>query len=164
MTRHLHAVPDRDWVAERAAQLATELAPNAYTIALHAPVTVPCPTCKAQPGGRCESPNGWTPRNGFHVPRMQAVAHLTEQERVTAYVRMKAQQEQDRAEVEAEMARRETDPAYVAQRDATRAAVTAAFNQINADLRAEEREMRARCRDPWIHPQNCHCRTEETDR
>lgn len=132
-----------------------ELMPRAVTVAAHAPITVPCSTCHAQPGEPCRSRgNGWTPRNGFHAPRIKAVADLTEVEKVEAVARMQLAEERRRSEASAEMRWREQNPAYVAERNATRARISAAWAQIDANVREREQH----CADVYLHSGDCRCR------
>lgn len=163
--RHLHAVSDRDvQLAERvAAQLARLLADEHYADQVadwHAPIVVGCSTCDAWAGLGCRTPGNWPVRNGFHAPRIKSVAGWSREKKLTAYAQIKAEEEQRRADEDARQDALEADPAYVAQRDAARAQWKAAFDRLNADFRAEERRMYARCRSPWIHRDGCTCRTD----
>jgi hypothetical protein len=77
---------------------------------------------------------------------------------------MKAEEEQRRADSEETARRQDADPEYVRQRDAARQWWSDQFARINAAARAEEAEMRKRCRDPWIHTWDCTCRTDQEER
>jgi hypothetical protein len=102
--RTLHLVSDRDiTLAERIAFHLDQLAtiPGYADRALpHTPIVVGCPTCKSFPGLPCTTPNGWTPRNGFHAPRMKAVAGWSQERKLTEYAQMKAAEDLRRAGVE----------------------------------------------------------------
>jgi hypothetical protein len=111
--------------------------------------------CKQPPDVACETSGGWQ-LIGVHADRRDAVAKMGDDERITTYARHKAEQEQRRAEAEAD--RFYADPVKVAALHAGWAAQREAMAAVNAELRAEEGEMRARCRDPWIHLNNCQCR------
>lgn len=62
-----------------------------------APLTVACPYCREQPGNPCRSRTGAIDR-GFHAAREQAVAHLTNAQKLEAVAAMRARQEQRRQE------------------------------------------------------------------
>ncbi len=68
------------------------------TAVASAPMTVGCTRCLAPRGSYCRS----TPRRGdgyqnsavgFHKPRVEAVAHLSEQQRYDAYVQMRREEQ-----------------------------------------------------------------------
>ncbi len=75
------------------------------TAVASAPMTVGCTRCLAPRGSYCRS----TPRRGgdgyqnsavgFHKPRVEAVAHLTEQQRYDAYVQMRNEERALRSSV-----------------------------------------------------------------
>lgn len=101
--RNLQVVGDRDLtLAERVAVHLDQLAtiPGYADRALpHTPIVVACPTCKSSPGLPCRSPRGWTPRNGFHAPRIRAVAGWSREKKLTEYATVKARQDEQRATV-----------------------------------------------------------------
>ncbi len=123
-----------------------------------APLSVKCETC-GEPAGigfDCRSKSGYTVP--FHTARKQAVAHLTEDERVAAFAALRAEQVRVRAESVAAMERAESDPEV--QR--SRARWDEEFNRIDAESRASEADFRSRCNDvPFrnsrTHADACRC-------
>lgn len=132
--------------------------------AASAPQTKPCPrqSCPAGIGQDCRSTGEYTVP--FHAARVALVADLTEDERVAATAAMWATEDRSHAAADAEMRRKEQDPAYVAQRDATRAYIGAELKRIREEGHAAERDFRARCIDtPFrrsrTHADACRCKT-----
>lgn len=140
---------------------------NSMAVAL-APMTVGCPKCKMWRGMYCQSSGGYcNSAVGFHTARQKLVANLSDEERQAAYFEMHAEQDLARAKSEAEMDRLKADPVWVAERDALWAAQRQAMADVDARLRAEERELSARCADyPFLgqrsHADGCDCRVSGT--
>ncbi len=130
--------------------------PDATTLQRVLPYTylvVACPFCKAGQGVDCRTPN-YTVALSVHAARRKAAWQLDDMERYTRFAQLRAEQVRVRAAVEAQLAKPLT-----AEQQATRAAIDAAFEQAREESRVRESAMMARCRDPWIHNEACHCRT-----
>ncbi|AEV86678.1 hypothetical protein ACWT_5661 [Actinoplanes sp. SE50] len=115
------------------------------------PRTAACPFCRSPRGSDCRSIGGYTV--GFHAARIKAVAHLNRQQRDDAVQKLRAEEKARRDKTEAILAKPLT-----ADQLATRAAIDAGFQQIKEAARAREKQMYARCRDPWLHNEACECR------
>lgn len=155
MTRHLHlvTVADADLAARTADVIARYKASEYSTMMAiaNAPITVTCAFCKATRGNTCTTSNGYNYAGGYHAPRKRAVANLSDDEALAAYAAYEAGLEQ----------RRDVPlPVLTPEQLATRAAIDKAFAKVEAEVRAKECEMRARCRAPYIHRKDCTCRTE----
>jgi hypothetical protein len=125
-----------------------------------APMTVQCPRCDEPRGMDCRSTGGYTVP--FHAPRLAAVDHLTDDERVAAFAALRAEQKRRLAEGEAQRRQLLSDPQWVAQRDATRAWWNTQFDRIDREQHAEEADLRSRCADaPFLgfraHADGCRC-------
>lgn len=118
-----------------------------------APYSVPCGYCKARRGEDCLAKGKYTYAISFHRPRVAAVGRLTDIEKYRAFAEVRAEHVERRKAVEAEMAKPLTT-----EQLATRAAISAAFEEADRQFRAKERAAYARCSDPWIHNPECHCR------
>lgn len=128
--------------------------PNAYARmmwAALAPKTVRCPRCKAGPGDDCVSSGGYqNSAVGLHAARKQAVAHLSEEERVAAFGRLKAEELARREEATRRLAELAADPQVVESRRRT----AAAWAKVDAELA----EARKDCSQVGVHESGCRCR------
>lgn len=115
-------------------------------------IVVACPFCKSGPGRDCSTPN-YSVALSTHAARKKAARQLSDMERYRLFAQLRAEQVAARAQTEAILARPLT-----AEQQATRAAITAVFDQAREEFAVKERAMYARCRDPWIHNEACHCR------
>lgn len=130
-----------------------------------APETKDCTwgPCTAKRGEPCRTSSGWI-MAGFHGARTKAVAGLSKAEKIEAYATLVVEKELAQREVKARMAEREADPTYVAKRDATRAYFNTELARIDDTLRAEARDLSARCTDHpaygqfRTHSDGCQCR------
>lgn len=117
-------------------------------------LVVACPFCKSGPGRDCSTPN-YSVALSTHAARKKAAWKLSDMERYRLFAQLRAEQIAARAETEAILARPLTP-----EQQATRAAISTAFDQARADFAVKERAMYARCRDPWIHNEACYCRED----
>src|SRR5690349_15626715 len=115
-------------------------------------LVVACPFCKSAPGRDCSTPN-YSTALSTHAARKRAVRQLSDIERYRLFAQRRAEHVAARAATEAFLAKPLT-----AEQQASRAAITAAFDQARDEFRVKERAMYARCRDPWIHNDACRCR------
>lgn len=115
-------------------------------------LVVACPFCKAGPAVDCRTPN-YSVALSSHAARRKAAAQLDNMERYTRFAQLRAEQAAARAATEAQLARPLTP-----EQQATRAAISAAFQDAEDAFRVKERAMYARCREPWLHNEACHCR------
>lgn len=138
----------------RAVEIAAEIKENpAYLRRVLAYSVIACPRCKVWPGTPCRSANDLQIL-GIHAARRDALAAMSDDEKVAAYAQEKARQEAAQAEQEARWA----DPVYRAEIEAARTAWSAAFAAMREQVAAEEREKRERCTQPYYHPADCRCR------
>lgn len=143
--------------AEIAAKLKADKGSYAHTMATaHAPITVACPFCKSGRGAECRSTGDYTV--AFHAARKRAIAHLSSEQRLEAFAAFRAEREQRRAEAKASAEAFYADPVKVAALHAGWAAQREAWAAVNAEIRAEERDRRERCRSPYLHRDDCQCR------
>lgn len=132
--------------------------PRATLIAL-SPKLHRCPRCGAARGDWCKSTGGYqTSLTGFHAARRKLVADLPDDD---AYAAMTELFDEDDAR-QAAVRSASRQPLTAAQ-ETTRRNISAAWNRIRADLRAEERDLRARCTDTphygmRSHADDCQCR------
>lgn len=130
--------------------------------AARAPQTVSCPFCHAWAGMSCISTvNGHT--TWTHAKRKAAVAHLSDEEKIAAYAGLLAERKRTRDQWETAERARLADPAYVAQRDATRKWWNDQLDAIRDQAAAEESDFRSRCDDtPFrnfrTHADGCRCK------
>jgi hypothetical protein len=162
VTLDLHPVPAPDpdaQLAARTAEIAARITADAgreLRYALASQTLIACDRCGQWSGMECRTSGGWQ-LIGVHAARRDATATMSPDERITAYAREKARQALAREAWET----RQADPEYIAQRDAQRAAVTAAFDELRERQWAEERERQVRCHDPYLHRDDCRCRDPE---
>jgi hypothetical protein len=153
---HLHlAGPDDIDLAGRASEILARYKASGYSTMMAvagAPIVVPCPHCRAIPGMACQTRNGYVYAGGHHALRQRAVAHLTDDEKIAAMAALTAGQEQAQARLRATS----LTPAQLA----TRATVDRMFAEVDAQLRAEDTEIRRRCYRPRGHASDCTCRTD----
>lgn len=164
MTRHLRLVTDRETdlearIAQRTAEIVDELkAAGGWELrrALSSSELVACPRCKAWPGMACTTTGGWVLAGEVHAGRRNAIARMTADERIATYASEKASKEITKADVDAHLARPEVQARIAAAREQ----FNQAWDEMEAQQRAREREMYARCRDPYLHRKDCTCRTD----
>lgn len=99
-----------------------------------APITEACKTCRKGRGLDCRSKSGYVVP--FHVPRIAAVEHLTDDEKIAAFAALQAERDRARRKTEQQLARPLT-----AEQQRTRAAISAlvnlAYTEADARLDAE---------------------------
>ncbi len=76
----------------------------------HAPITVQCSTCEEGAGFDCRSRTRNRYTVTFHQPRIDAVAHLTDDEKIAAVVSLRVEQARSRRAVNAALAARRPSP------------------------------------------------------
>ena len=122
-------------------------------VSFYAAYAVPCTFCKAPRGSDCFAKGKYTYALTFHKARVRAVAAWSDREKYDAFAAVRAEHVAAREAVQAEMAK----PLTPAQQ-AAKQAITAAFADADAQFAAREATMRARCFQPWLHDEACHCR------
>ncbi len=118
-------------------------------------IVVACPFCKAGVGVDCRTPN-YSVALSVHAARRKAAWQVGDMDRYRAFAALRAEQVRVREQVEAQLAKPLT-----ADQKATRAAISAAFDEVDRKVRAEEAEARKRCLQPVLHNEACRCRLGE---
>ncbi len=107
--------------------------------------------CGAGPGADCMSSGGYqNPAVGFHAARKSAVAHLSEEERVAAFGRLKAEEAARREETVRRLAELARDP----QVQKARRRTAEAWAKVDAEIAAARRD----CSQVGFHEPGCRCR------
>lgn len=124
-----------------------------FRVSFYAAYAVACSYCKAPRGSDCFAKGKYTYALTFHKARVRAVDSWSDREKYDAFAAVRAEQVAIRETVQAELAK----PLTPAEQ-ATKQAISAVFAEADTAFAAREAEMKARCYQPWLHNEACHCR------
>lgn len=158
---HLHLDTDAD-LAARTAAIVTDIKATGgrpLTAALMSQSLIECPHCHEWAGWPCKTSGGWVLAEGVHAGRRNAIARMSDDEKLTAYAQRKAEQERSRAETR-EYFSKPLPPHVLAAREE----ISKAWADAQMRRHARELEIRARCYAPYVHRTDCTCRTDEEGR